>query len=410
MNKYYVNNNFQGAIDSQRATDYYRAVIKMQRGNAEENIEMIKAILGIKEIDGVEFTDEFWTKVFLQRDEDEYIGGVELILNKDTSLYSDSNIAKTLELMGTVILSGDKKKDNPNYIRVFHSQEMFKKAIDEQNAIRHIAENTSSGKYAMENNLDDFFVLANQMNYKMEKRYTQLDDKRLAELDEEFGTKYPQVHDYYIGYLTMKQKLQEMIELKKEKGFLTNEERNKYKLIKKNVRTLKEDFLDCIEKKARPIVFKAPLPDGGCPSWDEFDELNKEHIRCALQVVKGDDMQDDLSVIAKDLENTIRQCDFTDMQREVLQLWRADKTQEEIGDILGIKKNTVNQHINSIVKRIVDKNLEKYEDWYYLNVCKGEYKKCSRCGKVKLISQFNKNNRLKDGYESSCRTCYNSRR
>jgi hypothetical protein len=407
MNKYYVNNNFQGAIDGQRAVDYYRAVIKMDRGTAQENIENIKTILGIKEIDGVEFTDEFWTKVFLQRDEDEYIGGVEVILNKDTSLYSDSNIAKTLELMGTVILSGDKKKDNPNYIRVFHSQEMFRKAIDEQNAISHIADNTSCGKYAMENHLDDLFVLANQMNYKMEKRYNQLDDKRLEELDKEFGTKYPQVHDYYIGYVTMKNKLQEMINLKKERGYLTNEERNMYKLIKKNVRTLKEDFLDCIDKKARPIVFKAPLPDSGCPSWDEYDELNKEHIRCALQVVKGDDMQDDLSVIAKDLENTIRQCDFTDMQREVLQLLRADKTQEEIGEILGIKQPVVNKYIRLIVDKIYNKNLEKYEEWYYLNISKGKYKKCSQCGEVKLISKFDKNKNGTMGVRNTCKVCRN---
>jgi predicted DNA-binding protein YlxM (UPF0122 family) len=113
-------------------------------------------------------------------------------------------------------------------------------------------------------------------------------------------------------------------------------------------------------------------------------------------------MQDDLSVIAKDLENTIRQCDFTDMQREVLQLWRADKTMEDIGDILGISKQTVNQHINSIVKKIYQKNLERYEDYYYLNVCKGEYKKCSRCGEVKLTSHFSKNGgRLR----SQCKKC-----
>jgi hypothetical protein len=116
-------------------------------------------------------------------------------------------------------------------------------------------------------------------------------------------------------------------------------------------------------------------------------------------------MQDDLSVIAKDLENTIKQCDFTDMQREVLQLWRADKTMEDIGDILGITHVTVIQHINSIVKKIVNKNLEKYEDYYYLNVCKGKYKKCSRCDEVKLISHFDKDKTGAMGVKGMCKEC-----
>lgn len=404
MSNYFVNNNFHGAIDDKRAIDYYREVIKIEKGNAKENIERMHEILGTKFINDKEFYDEFLTRVFYQNDEEEYNGGIKLILNKDDSLYSESNIAKTLELMGTIIISGEKKRDNPEqYIRVFNSKDMFNKALDELNNIRHIAENSPDGKYAMTNGLDELFVLKNQMNYKLEKRFDKLDDKHLKNLDEEFGSKYPSVHDYYVGYLNMKSKREELMKLKYKKGYFTKEEKTKYRLVSKNIRSLKEDFLDCINKKSRPIVFKSPLPDQGFPDYDMFDELDKTHLKALLQVTKGNDLQDELSVIVRDLENTINECEFTETQWNVLKLLRKDKTQEEISDILYISKPTVNQHINHIVNKIYNKNLEKFTNYYYLNVCKGKYLKCSRCGEIKLVQYFDKNGSR--GYKSMCKEC-----
>lgn len=401
------NNKFNGKLGNKRAYDYYNSAKHLRCGTSDEMIECVKNVLGCDLIEDKEFYDEFWEKVFLQNDDENYNGGIKLNLNTTDNLYSESNIASTLELMGTLIVRSERKKDNPEqYMKVYHSREMFNKAIDEQNAIRHITENTSEGKYSKEKGLDDFFVLANQMNYKMEKRFDKLDDKHLEKLDKEYGSKYPQVHDYYIGYLNMKHKLKEMNEIKKLRK-LTKEENVKYKLIKKNVRSLKEDFLDCINKKARPIIFKAPLPDNGNPDWNEFDILDKEHIRYALPLTKGNDMQDDLSVIIRDLNNTIKECEFTDMQINVLKLLREDKTQEDIGNILNVDQSVINRHIKAIVNKIYNKNLEKYTDFYYLNICKGKYKKCSKCKKVKLANQFNKEPKGTMGLKSKCKKCQN---
>ncbi|MDU6996536.1 MAG: hypothetical protein E6356_16900 [Terrisporobacter othiniensis] len=397
------NNKFNGKLGNKRAYDYYNNAKHLRCDTSDGMIECVKNILGCNLIKDKEFYDEFWEKIFLQNDEDAYNGGIKLNLNTTDNLYSESNIASTLELMGTLIIRSERKRDNPEqYIKVYHSREMFKKAIDEQNAIRHITENTSEGKYSKEKGLDDLFVLANQMNYKMEKRFDKLDDKHLEKLDKEYGSKYPQVHDYYIGYLNMKHILKEMNEIKKLRK-LNKEENVKYKLIKKNVRSLKEDFLDCINKKARPIIFKAPLPDGGLPDWDEFDILDKEHIKYALYLTKGNDMQDDVSVIIRDLNNTINECKFTYMQGNVLELLREDKTQEDIGNILNITQPVVNKHIQSIVNKIYNKNLEKYTDWYFMNIRKGEYIKCSQCNEIKLVSQFDKNGSR--GYMSMCKQC-----
>lgn len=400
------NNKFNGSIDGKRASDYYRAALKKDNGeikSKEYELKKINNVLGVEVVDDVEFYDEFWTKVFLQNDEDGYCGSIKLILNKDDNLYSDSNIAQTLEFLGTCILRSEKKKDNPKqYIRVFHSKEMYLKAVKEYDELRKIIENTSEGKYAEENGLDDLFVLANQINYKREKTWRELDDKHLKKLDEEYGIKYPQVHDYYIGYLNMKDKLHEY-KVIQSKRKLTHDESIQCKLVSKNVKSLKDDFLECINKKSRPIVFKNPLPDEGYPSWDDYDETDIEHLRYALQLPRTNDLQTDTGCIAYDLDITIGLCEFTDMQYKVLRMYRKGISQEEISYELGISRPTVKQHINAILKKISNKNWELLEYVYYLNTCKGEYIKCSQCNEIKLVSQFDKNGSR--GYMSMCKQC-----
>lgn len=396
MNKNYTNNNFQGAIDDNRCTDYYRNAKKIKADTIEEMIDGLIQLLEIEEIDGVQFSNDYWSKVFLQNDEDEYVGGIKLILNKEDSLYSESNICKTLELMGSLILSKDERTKEK--IKVYNSRELFIRELEEHNTIKHILENSPEGKHAMESH-ECTMVMINDMNYKLEKRLIKLTDKDLAKLDEVYGTQYPQVHDYYVGYITMKEKYKELL----AKPYRTEEDKTKHRLMSKNIKSLKEDFIDCINKKARPIVFKAPLKDEGYPSWDEFDPLDKQHIKFALQVKKGNDLQDDISVIIQDLNRTIDECEFTKAQWRVLHLWREEKNQEDIANTLKLDKKTIAQHLNAIVDKIYKKNLEKYSDWYYLNINKGEYKQCNECGEIKLIQYFDKNGKY--GYKPKCKQC-----
>lgn len=52
---------------------------------------------------------------------------------------------------------------------------------------------------------------------------------------------------------------------------------------------------------------------------------------------------------------------------------------------------------------------DEYLSWYYLEVKKGKYKKCSRCGEVKLAHNkyFSKNSTSRDGFYSICKECRN---
>lgn len=64
---------------------------------------------------------------------------------------------------------------------------------------------------------------------------------------------------------------------------------------------------------------------------------------------------------------------------------------------------------NKIPKLIASAAEDQWLNWYYLNVEKGKYKRCSRCGQIKLAHNkyFSKNKTSKDGFYSICKCCRN---
>ena len=67
---------------------------------------------------------------------------------------------------------------------------------------------------------------------------------------------------------------------------------------------------------------------------------------------------------------------------------------------------------NKIPKLIASAAEDEYLDWYYLNIAKGKYKKCSRCNEIKLAHNkyFSKNKTSKDGFYSICKSCRNKKK
>ena len=106
-----------------------------------------------------------------------------------------------------------------------------------------------------------------------------------------------------------------------------------------------------------------------------------------------------------DLDNLINKIEFTKKQRTVLNMWSNGVEPITIAKTLHMKQSAVNKYIDTIVGMIVKQYEKEYEEWYYLNIRKGTYKQCSKCGEVKLISQFDIKRSNKDGYKNHCKKC-----
>lgn len=67
---------------------------------------------------------------------------------------------------------------------------------------------------------------------------------------------------------------------------------------------------------------------------------------------------------------------------------------------------------NKIPKLLSEQAKEDYLMWHYTYVEKGKWKRCSRCGEVKLANNrfFSKNNTSKDGFYSICKKCRNKKK
>ena len=66
---------------------------------------------------------------------------------------------------------------------------------------------------------------------------------------------------------------------------------------------------------------------------------------------------------------------------------------------------------NKIPKLIAEAEEKRVLVWYYTEKEKGKWKKCSKCGQIKLAHNkfFSKNNTSKDGFYSICKQCRNKK-
>lgn len=89
--------------------------------------------------------------------------------------------------------------------------------------------------------------------------------------------------------------------------------------------------------------------------------------------------------------------------------------QEQLEAEFGIKHSL--EYISSLWRKKIPNLLasqaeDDYLNWYYTEVEKGKYKRCSRCGEVKLAHNkyFSKNKTSKDGFYSICKCCRNKKK
>ena len=117
------------------------------------------------------------------------------------------------------------------------------------------------------------------------------------------------------------------------------------------------------------------------------------------------DLKDEVICLYVWLDDVLNKCGLNEYECKVIDLYMNGYTEIDIADCYNTKKQNINQTINRICRKIKKYCFEKFQDWVYLNFIKGQYKKCSKCGEVKLEFMFSPNLQNIDGLHSYCKQC-----
>ena len=114
-----------------------------------------------------------------------------------------------------------------------------------------------------------------------------------------------------------------------------------------------------------------------------------------------------MAVIAYDINKKVKELYsngiLSDRDLYIIEGMQYNVTYTKLAKELKINSSTLNYAINRICNNIAKSFYEDHLDLYFLNESKGRYKKCSKCGEVRLISQFDKNGSR--GLYPSCKVC-----
>ena len=384
-------NNFYGKIDDKGIYDYQIDKDKYKLETVEERIKYIKELLNLQYIDGVELNgDLFWDEIFEQKNEKK--SHINLSPNANEDLATDSNICKVLESFGTYILQPDKEYRKKNKLKIYNDETEFQKALKKEKA--------TICKYGEQINEDDpMIILKPNKNIKLVPNRS---------ISKEYIKEHKELQCYQelIDHLNEVQSDKELQNnINKKMNMNKNEGWYKYKL--DGMKSTLRDDMSYVQSSYNPLYIpKKLLKDNGGVTRDCLDTLDVTHVKPLLQLYREKDEYDftsDIDCILYDLGQVLNKVKLTDKQQEVLELWMRNMTIKNIAKELNRDRRAIERMLDTIIEKIVQVYEEQLEDWYYLNICKGEYKRCNKCGEVKLINKFNKNG--KGGIRNMCKIC-----
>lgn len=178
--------------------------------------------------------------------------------------------------------------------------------------------------------------------------------------------------------------------------------------ITENLGCLKDDMITIKLNCNNRVMINPPKNGSSIDISDMVDLCNKKHINALVRMpIMTIAPTSNLSFISYDIQEMIgklyKKGKLSDRDLYILEGLRHNITEEDMSIELEITQQAVNLQTKRIINTITKGFMEDEEDLLYINVLKGEYKKCSKCGEVKLLQRFDKNGSR--GLMSMCKEC-----
>lgn len=353
--------------------------------NQQERVELVNKLV-YTQGDGM-FVDEFFEDMFEQKDAENGMdkSHIKLCLNSKDMLSMDDYTCKGLETIANYILfSPDGERINKKTKYNFYPKDIFEKKSAKEVSLEGFTESNCGNEIYYEEVID--FLIREGINYKKSIKQT-IYGKDKSDLD------VIKQYDDVINTLSV---------IMKDKD-ISSSTKKKIGMI---MYGLKDDQLLCKDMLKGTIYFKQAMGDSTEIDYEQFDFSDKEQIIALLKVPTSTNFDSDLACLTYDLNNIIKKIQLTHSEKVVLNLWKnKDSTANKIAEYLNVSQPYITKTLNGIAKKISEQWWEDYENWYYLNIVKGSYKKCCRCNEVKLTNKFGKDSRNKDKLKNYCRKC-----
>lgn len=445
QNRNRYTNNVNG-----RDLNYYKKMIDWDLCSYEERLKVVKKIFSLDE-NGMS-TDEFWLEVWDS-------GICQAYLNKTDTLWSETDVAKFFTTIESYLIYGYQKKEKK------YRNEL---ELNEKLSTEDIIKNDKNYRLAPPETIEKADYDENYMRDLFKgtyEEYVQKVSKTNYEIKDEYSfdrIKYNELEKIkYIKEFNKNLKiLKKQMEIMKEKGGnlqfnnstyaiinplsninislskqlerygLDNSEilelENNYPNKKRptsvalyhltnDIRDIKDNRLLCKLAYNNRVMIRPNKCSSNYNVLDNVDYLEPTHIKGMLLLGEMSlDPSKDLSIIAYDINKKIEDMysngQLSNRDMYIIEGIRHNITYKKIGEELDIRPQTVEKNINRICNNISKSIYNDYIDLYFLNNKKGTYKKCNKCGEVKLINKFFKNIRRKDGHENCCKECQSKKK
>lgn len=319
---------FNSKINNSKLTDYN--IGNYENDSLEYRKQNIEKILN-------QTTDEHGRN-FFEAYEDDFF---KVNLNCGDSLSGNINVHQKLEIFADYLLNSkeirEERKSEKTQYYFYMNKEEFKLRTNKEILIESMKPDYNS-------NIDNVihFLLEKPKNTKIKK--------------DQFITAKDLKEDSYCGEVLRQYKqILDRIDYLLKNPQDTFFKRYKITSLKKSITddmiSVKRDLKGIFGDKPRNL-----LKDSTCPSWDEFDFKNKEHVKRLIYIQKEFIPDDDVSILLFDLDMTIEKLykmrSLTKHQYEIIKMIRQGYKNIEICNIKQIAKPRMTAIVNTVVHKI----------------------------------------------------------